>query len=167
MFHRYKLHELYLLTYSGDVLLPMFFEKTGLSDPEKLSWACVMMGLGLVFLTFEASLAFSSAAEDKGYNIFTPRAMATRAAGLGGRLFGAHCNAGEDLSSFGLAIACASALKADPTYVAKLAVLHVVYRALHWVAYASNVVAVRALVYTMGLQTTAFIFSKAIFDHTI
>lgn len=159
----YKLHELFLVDFSRDVLVPKLAALTGLADPAKLSWACVLFGYLLVFLTFETSLVYSSSAEPKGYNVFAPRTMATRATGLGARLFGAHLNATEDLAPFGLAVACAGLLQADAHVTAQLAALHAVYRVVHWAGYAANVVAARSLAFVMGQQTTVFIFLAALY----
>lgn len=150
--------------------MPYAASVTGLADPARLTWCCVLAGVGLVLLTFETSLVYSAAVEDgpagRGYDVFTPRLQKSRAAGLGARLFGAHCNALEDAALFGVAVACASSLGGvDAAYVAALACLHVVYRAAHWAGYVLNVPAARAAAYIMGFQTTAFVLVHAIFGH--
>lgn len=167
----YRLHRDFLVAWAGDVLVPFVSAAIGVSDAEKLAWACVLAGVGLVLFTFEASLVYSSAVEigpaGEGYDVLTPRLQESRKRGLGARLFGAHCNANEDLATFGIAVACASALKADGAYVASLACLHVAYRCVHWVGYVINVPALRAMAYIMGFQTAVFIMLNAIFDHKL
>ena len=83
--------------------MPYAASVTGLADPARLTWCCVLAGVGLVLLTFETSLVYSAAVEDgpagRGYDVFTPRLKKSRAAGLGARLFGAHCNALEDAAN--------------------------------------------------------------------
>ena len=162
----YKLHEVFLVEFSMSSLVPVATQVTGLAG-EKLSWACVLFGYALCFLTFEASLVYSSAVEKgeaDGYNVFAPRTMASRREGLGARLFGAHCNANEDLAPFGLAVACACLLGADADYVAALAVAHAICRAAHWAGYAANLVAVRSLAFVMGQHSTALIFAAALWS---
>lgn len=167
----YSLHRDVLVAWAGDVLVPFVSATIGVSDAEKLAWACVLAGVGLVLFTFEASLFYSSAVEvgpaGEGYDGVTPRLQESRKRGLGARLFGAHCNANEDLATFGIAVACASALKADTGYVAALACLHSVYRCVHWVGYVINVPALRTGAYIMGFQTAVFIMLNAIFDHKL
>jgi len=143
------------------------------NDFIRVAWSGVLFGFFMYWFTFVVSAVHASLNQAKGFDVRVPRAdnPIRTTSKTAQRLLGAHQNANEDLMIFGLAIACACALgqltvggaDAANKEIACMTIVHMIGRALHFLAYAADVPFLRAMGYVLGLQTNAYIFAGAIF----
>jgi uncharacterized MAPEG superfamily protein len=90
-----------------------------------------------------------------------PRAQAAALEGAGARAWAAQQNAWEALPVFASAVFVAHLAGADPQSSATAAVVFVVARVLHPVAYIANVDVARSLVFLVGLGSCVWLFVLA------
>jgi uncharacterized MAPEG superfamily protein len=90
-----------------------------------------------------------------------PRAQAAALEGAGARACAAQQNAWEALPVFAAAVFVAHLAGADPQSSATAAVVFVVARVLHPVAYIANVDVARSLLFLVGLGSCIWLFALA------
>jgi uncharacterized MAPEG superfamily protein len=90
-----------------------------------------------------------------------PRAQAAALEGAGARAWAAQQNAWEALPVFAAAVFVAHLAGADPQSSATAAVVFVVARVLHPVAYIANVDVARSLVFLVGFGSCIWLFALA------
>jgi uncharacterized MAPEG superfamily protein len=122
---------------------------------------CLFAAVILPYFWFAFAAPFRAAQFGKALDSHTPRLQDPALAGRAARAQGAHQNSLEALSYFGPAVIVAHLCHADGAWSARLAVLFVVCRFVHGIAYLADRPPLRTVFFTTGFLASLGLFVLA------
>ncbi|MEZ4226058.1 MAG: MAPEG family protein [Polyangiaceae bacterium] len=121
------------------------------------------LAIGILLPYFWAPLSLPERKQRFGRADFhLPRVQAAALEGTGARAMGAHMNAFEALSVFGVSVVVAHLAGADPRWSAVLSVGWVVARLVHGIMYVTDRPSLRTPAFAMGMLCSVGLLGLAI-----
>lgn len=117
--------------------------------------SCLFIALLLPFI---AKIPLAVAMKKQGkYDNNHPREQQDKLTGKGARALAAHQNAFESLIIFAPAVVLAMTLQPENTFIAKLAVIHVIARIIYNILYIYDLAALRSIAWFIGIISSFMI----------